>query len=100
VYRHVQALGRGSTEQRSCRSGGAWPSKTELLQDCVGLRVISQLKGDVCVCISSMAGLVGKAWQNRAPAGLCRPWGMCGLVEIINVCGSPAFRASMEILPL
>jgi hypothetical protein len=83
-----------------------------------------QQNGDPeCVCVPSLAGLIGTGLQSEYSAVLCRPWGhgrqsrdraglgglaqpngapigLCrpgggrgGLVETINVCGSLALRA-------
>jgi hypothetical protein len=80
-------------EGASQRSGGhacvdCWlgrPWGHGLAQLSAGLRGAGQLSRDhVCLWIPSLAGLRG--------AGLCRPE-VCGPLEIMNVCGSPAWEA-------
>jgi hypothetical protein len=78
-FRCGSSCGHVPAKQRSCRpvqALGSWPSGMEIVR----------------VCISGMAGHEGVAWQSRDCAGLCRPGGH-GLAEIVNVCGSLAFRA-------
>jgi hypothetical protein len=85
---------------------GGWPGRAEILQGCSGLRGMAG-KAEMCRAgghspakwSSCRAVQVLDMRPGRDCAGLCRPGGLRGLVEIVNVCGSLALRAHpMDIL--
>jgi hypothetical protein len=51
---------------------GACTGRAEILQGCARLGVMAQWKGNVCVCISSMAGPGGVAGKAEIQG-----WGVC-----------------------
>jgi hypothetical protein len=63
----------------------------EIMQAFAGLRAWPSGMVIMCVWITSLASLKGRAWWSGDRAGLCKSEG-CGLVEIMNFCGSPAWQ--------
>jgi hypothetical protein len=92
-------LGGMANKTEIMHGWGAWPSETELLQDCAGLAVVAQKNRDYA-CLHLQCG---SPWgHGLAEQRSCRAvqalWGVWP-PEIVNVRGSPALGAGlMEIL--
>jgi hypothetical protein len=99
IVQGCAGLGGMASRVEIVQGWGVWPSKMELLKGCTGFGVMAQQNRD-CACLYLQCG---RPWGcGPAEQSSCRAvqgWGLCGLVEIVNVCGSLALRAHpMEIL--